>query len=721
MQHPQIDLRSILTACLQRWKLIVILPVLALVAAYGVLRILPPSYKATTEILIFDPQRQVDGAVQKPISPLDVDSVAMNTEMEIIRSKSLALRVARKFRLDEDAEFQPRRRLSAWLERLGIGGPDNGPQILEDPEQISATRLDRAAEILRVDHLQVDRMQLSYVLGVSVTSQDPITAERLANAISDDYLMTQREARQEAMQQVAAWLKRRIDDLKSRMRETEASIEKLKAKGGLSDTGVSQNVADQQITDLNAELTTARAEVAKKRAQLDQVSHLADKNDNIEEIPEVVHSEVINQLRVQQSQLIQREMELTAKAGDRYPDVIAVRARLAGINKAINVEAGRIIQNMKNSYDSAVRGEQSLEANLQRLTAARGNSEDYVKLQQMRRFADDDRKLYESYLSQFNELSTRQTLQDAGARIITPATTPDSPSSPRPKLVYGMAGVLALLLSLLLVFVMERFKLGVRTGAEAERAFGYPVVGVIPFVESKKCRSGMKRYALAHGMVDMSASLCSEAVRSLRIGLTLSQSERIPRVILITSSIPGEGKSVAAILLAASSAASGQKTILVDCDLRHRSVSEAFANAQKGLAEVLTGSTTVTDVIVKVPVIGFDVIPAGLAVQNPGDLLASRKMCQLIAELRDVYDYIVIDASPLLPVVDALVLATMVDKVLMIVEWSRTSRFNVSEALKVLRPESHRLAGIVLNKVDVNKVYGYPYTYFNSNRSVRPP
>src|ERR1700751_1133198 len=115
LQDRQIDLRSIVTACLQRWKLIVTMSVLAFVAAYCVLRILPPSYKATTEILIFDPQRQVDGAVQKPISPLDVDTVAMNTEMEIIRSKSLALRVAQKFRLDEDAEFQPRRRLSAWL------------------------------------------------------------------------------------------------------------------------------------------------------------------------------------------------------------------------------------------------------------------------------------------------------------------------------------------------------------------------------------------------------------------------------------------------------------------------------------------------------------------------------------------------------------------------------------------------------------------------------
>ena len=126
---------------------------------------------------------------------------------------------------------------------------------------------------------------------------------------------------------------------------------------------------------------------------------------------------------------------------------------------------------------------------------------------------------------------------------------------------------------------------------------------------------------------------------------------------------------------------------------------------------MLTGSAAVADVIVKVPTTDTDVIPAGSAVQNPGDLLVSKKMHQLIAELRDTYDYIVIDASPLLPVVDALVLVTMVDKILMIVEWSRTPRFAISEALKVLRPESHRIAGIVLNKVDVKQLRGYGYAY----------
>ena len=716
---PPIDLKSIVHALSRRWKLVLAIPLLALIAAYGILRITPPLYKSTAEILIFDPQRQVDEAILKRVSPLDVDAVAMNTEMEIIRSKSLALHVAKELDLDKDAEFQSKGRLSTWLERLGLRASDEGPQTPRDPDLLKEARLDRAAEILRMTHLQVDRMQFSYVLSVSVTSQDPVKAQRLAAAVADGYLVTQREARQEALHGVAVWLKGRIDELQSHVLETEASIEKLKAESGLSDTGLNQNITDQQISNLNAEVMAARAEVAEKRTHVEQITHFSQRQGgDVQAIPEVMASSVMNELHFQQLQLSQQAAILSAKAlGENYPAAQTIRAQLAGINKAIDDEVGRILGNMKNAYDNAVRREQSLEATLQSLTAARGNSADYIKLQQMRRIADADRKLYESYLSQFNEASTRQTLQDATARIITPAVLPTAHSSPPPRLVYAAAGVLGLAASLLSAFLMEFFQLGVRTGVDVERAFGYPVIGAIPLVKSKRTRGRAEHGALVDSMADTSISQFHEAVRSLRIGLTLSQSEPAPKVILITSSIPGEGKSATAMLLAASSAASGTKTVLVDCDLHHHSISETFAKAHKGLVEVLTGSAAIADVLINVPAIGADVIPAGSPVQNPGDLLVSQTMRDLIDHLRDKYDYIVIDASPLLPVVDALVLATMVDKILMIIEWNRTSRVTVAEGLKILRTQPSRLVGIVLNKVDLKQLDSYRYGYVGGYRS----
>jgi capsular exopolysaccharide synthesis family protein len=195
----------------------------------------------------------------------------------------------------------------------------------------------------------------------------------------------------------------------------------------------------------------------------------------------------------------------------------------------------------------------------------------------------------------------------------------------------------------------------------------------------------------------------------MRIGLELSKSAPGPKVILITSSLPDEGKSTAAMLLAASSATSGHKTVLLDCDLRQRMISRVFGKDKPGLSELLRGTAELADVIAGDPATGIDVIPAGAIVPNPADLLMSRRMRDLIARLRDEFDYIVIDASPLLPVVDALALAAMADKILLVVEWSRTPRVSITEAFKVLRPEIGRIAGIVLNKVDLAQVYGYGY------------
>jgi succinoglycan biosynthesis transport protein ExoP len=714
---PSIDLFAIVTAALRRWKLISAITLSASIATYGVLKLVPSLYKSTVEILIYDPQRQIDAAVQKPISPF-VDAVsydAMSTEINVIKSKSVALRVARELGLDRDPEFQSHNRLAELAARLGfprLGRADNdGGQTIGGTEEEKAEKLDQAADALR-GRLQV--WPESYIIFVSTTSQNPIKAQRLASTIANDYLASQREARQEALQRVATWLKGRVDDLQSRVFETESAIEKLKAESGIRDTAFN-NVSERQISELNTQLLTARAEVDEKRARLEQARRVINTNGDIQSIPELTASTVLTQLRQKQTELSWRAADLQNKAGEPYDHLIAIRAELAGINKQINAEAEHILGNMKNANDIAVRREQLLEANLQRLTAA-GNSEFYVKLQQLRRVADADRSLYDSYLSQYNDIAQRRTLQDASARIISPATLPRSPSSPRRNLFYALGGMLGLGGGFLLAFLLEYIKSGVRTDTEIEQSFGRPVVGIIPLVQHRKFR-GTLYDRLLHRMVDEPLSHFTEAVHAMRISLELSSAN--PQVILITSALPAEGKSTAAMLLAASSASSGKRTVLLDCDLRQQSTSEALRNKrQPGLSEFLRGTTELMDVITKDPATKIYVIPAGSMVPNSADLLMSRRMRDLIAELRDEFDYIVMDTSPLLPVVDALAVATVADKILMIVEWGQTSRASISEAFKVLRPEAHRVAGIVLNKVDLNQQPGYGYRGGYHYRSV---
>ncbi|HEY2528478.1 MAG TPA: polysaccharide biosynthesis tyrosine autokinase, partial [Xanthobacteraceae bacterium] len=685
----------------------------------------PPEYKSTVEILVYDPQGQIDAAVQKPISPF-VDAFnyeAMNTEIRVIKSKSVALRVAGELGLDRDPEFQPHNLfadVAAWpgFHRLGRADNNNGNNGLTmgGAEQDKAARLDEAADAL-LDKLEV--FPDSYVISISITSQNPIKAQRLAAAFANDYLASQREARQQALQQVAAWLKGRVDDLQTRVLETESSIEKLKAENGIRDAEFS-DTREQQISALTNQLSVARVELDDKRARFEQARYVIENNGDIqslasapfdfENLRELVPSSALSALRQKQVELGWRAADLQNKVGERNAAVIALRAELVGVSKEIKAEEQHILGNFKNAYAIAVRRVQALEADLQKLTAGH-NSEAYHKLRQLRNLADTDRNLYQSYLSQYNDISERRTLQEATARIISPATVPRSPTRSHLKF-YALGVMLGLGSGLLLAFLREYLWSGVKTGTEIERSFGRPIVGMIPLMEYRKS-GGAPFDRLLRGMVDEPLSQFSEAVHAVRIGLELSSAN--PKVILITSPLPAEGKSAAAMLLAASSASAGKRTVLLDCDLRQQSISEAFrTKRQPGLYELLRGRAELADVISKGPGMKAYVIPAGTTVPNGADLLMSQRMRDLIAALRGEFDYIVIDAPPLLPVVDALALATVADKVLLIVEWGQTRSASISEAFKVLRPELHRVAGIVLNKVDLKQLqrdgyHGYHY------------
>jgi succinoglycan biosynthesis transport protein ExoP len=715
---PSIDFFAILAAVLRRWKLITAITLSVSIATYGVLKLVPARYKSTVEILVYDPQGQIDATVQKPISPFveALNNDAMNTEINILKSKSVALRVASELGLDRDPDFQPQHqianlveqsydRIADLAERLGF--PDLGRAFNDGKKNIGETE-DKAATLDRVaDELlkNMDVWQDSYIINVAMTSRDPIEAQRLASTIANDYLASQREARQEALNNVATWLKHRVDDLQSQILKTDSSIEKLKIESGIRDSE-SDEVREQQIGDLTTQLTTARQDVNDKRARFEQARHVIDAKGDIESIPEFTASAALTSLGDKQRELNLSVAELQNKVGERNIKVVSIQAQLATVNKEIDAEAEHVLGNMKNVYDIAVHREQTLEANLQTLTASQ-NSEAYIKLQQLRSLADADRSDYQTYLTQYNDIVEKRELQNAGAaRIISPASLASAPSKMK---FYALGGLAGLAGGFLLAFLLEYFRPGFKTSMEIEQAFHLQAVGAIPLVSPKKTR-GISYYRPLESIVSEPLSHLSEAVHAMRISLELSSAN--PKVILITSALSGEGKSTTAMLLAASSAGSGKRTILLDCDLRLRSTSEALRNNHRpGLSELLRGTAELRDVITQDPRTKNYVLPAGSMVPNPADLLMSKGMEDLIAVLRGQFDYIVMDAPPLLPVVDALALATVADKILVIVEWCQTSRASIYEAFRILEPEVNRVAGIVLNKVDFNQLPGYSAGY----------
>jgi polysaccharide biosynthesis transport protein len=723
-----VDLRALIDGLLRRWKLILAIPAILLVMTGAVLKVIPPRFQSRVELLMFDPQQAGVAALgQQPATGRDFDTQALTTEIAIINSASLALQVAKNLDLAKDPEFQKHSRLAAALDTLGLSGngwaathlrglfgpvglgnangANDQERIAGGPGKTEPEEVATAAALLQ-EHIKVAQVPFSYVLAVTATSRSPQMAQRLAAQVVDDYLAGLREGRQQALQQMAVWLKEKLAGLKTRIVETETAIEKLKSQSGFSDTGKG-NVTEQQIADLNAQLMIVRADATEKRSRLEQARQLSTASGALQGIPEGTGLSMIGQLRQEQLRLAQQEARLRSDLGERNPQVLATAAQLADVNRAINEESAHILANLQNSYDIVRRREQSLEASLQRLTAAQNGSGDYVKLQQLQRIADADARLYDTYLAQYNEIDTRQSLQEFGPKIISPARVPTEPSFPPIKLLYPAAGVIGFGIGIILAFLLDRFQAGVQTSAQARNTFGHPVIGALPLIKQGRSRGTDKTRDLLQTVVDSPMSALSEAVRAVRISLHLSNPEQTPMVVLVTSSLPGEGKSSIAMLLGTSSAAAGERTVVIDCDLRGRTISQQFDERRPGLTDVLTGTAELATVAVRHPIGGCDVIPAGSRTQAPADLLASRRLAEIIARLRERYAYIIVDTPPLLSVVDTVALATIADRILVAIDSSHTRSPSIAESFRLLQAEAGRVTGMVFNKVAPDQLRRY--------------
>lgn len=710
----RLDVEALVGVILRHWKIALATPIIAGLLAFAVLRMIPPRYVSSVELLVADPTRPTNAVEQGRLSMLGADAPAIDSEIEVLGSHAVAVQVAKALNLQDDPEFiQPSSGLSGFFARLGFGS--EAPKGADS----AASRLEHAAAELS-KHLSIERVRYSYALEISATSTDPHKAQHLATAVAQAYLDYQHSAQRDALSAGKEWLEGMLGQLGARVRDNEAQIQKLKADNGLTDVGTNSNLSQQQTSDVNSQFALARADMAEKRARLEQASQVIKSGGNIQAIPEVMASPVIGQLRAQEADVSRREAELASRFGPAYPDLITARSQLKDIRRGIDAEIGRILDNLKNAYQVALQREQSVEASLQQLTQGHDNASAVVKLSELQRADASDRQLYDGFLSNFNKITAQATLTDSAARIITPAGLPTSPSYPKGKAILALAVVLGGFLGAVLAFLAEYFAPGFTTAAQAEEAFRLPVFGMIFDARSTGVPYASSSDIVAH-IAATPASRLSESIRAARIGLKLSRSDADPSLIAVTSFLPKEGKTTSAMLLAASSSLSGSRTLLVDCDLRRKSASHAAGQGNRpGFAEVMEGRISIDEAIVADPTTGLFTMSAGESRTNPADLLNSDSMSIVLRELQQRFDRVILDTPPLLPVRDAAVIADHVDRIVLVVCWNRTPRGLATELPRHLSAACLQKTGILLNRADLKKLsssgygYGRGYSYGRS-------
>jgi capsular exopolysaccharide synthesis family protein len=339
-------------------------------------------------------------------------------------------------------------------------------------------------------------------------------------------------------------------------------------------------------------------------------------------------------------------------------------------------------------------------AGLQKGTAAQDKLQ--VQLRELTGEADANRALYDSFLQKFKQTSAQEDIQQADARMVTTAQPPLVPSFPNKTMFVGFALVLSLFVGLGLAFLIERLDNGFRTSDQVEKIIGMPTLGLVPTV--------LRREIPQNLVVERPTVQYSEAIRSIRTALRYSDIDHPPKVILITSSLPGEGKTVFATSFARSVARSGARALLIDCDLRRPGIARLLkCKAEPGLVGLFAEDCNPADLICLDEGSGMHFIPSSGGTANPQDLLGSQHMRSFLDRMRSQYDLIIVDAPPVLAVSDPIILSHIVDTTLYLVRWEKTPRPVVAGAMKILRSNGGPVAGVVLSRVNARKhaLYGY--------------
>lgn len=709
----EVDLKELLRVLWRQNGVIFGTTIVGAVLALLVTFQIAPIYTATTSVMI-DPRKTNVVNLDSVVSGISTDTSAVLSEIEVLKSRALAEKVVNKLGLVVDPEFNAALRKpsaiarigSAIVEKLGFGSPGKasvqtapGTGLVQQP---SASDLEMGRVVRAVQgNLGVNPQGRSYVIRISFESHDPAKAMAIANAFAEQYTLSQLDAKLEAVERANQWLNDRTREMRQKVAASEKAVEDYRAKAGLL-VAHGENLITQQMSELNTQLVTASADRARAEARLRQVRGV---NVDSATASEVLSSPTIQNLRAQETDLKKNESDLLERYGPRHPQLINLRAQIRDIESRIKQETARIVSSLEGELVAAQARENTLKSNLSQLEQrAAAANQSQIKLGELQREADTNRELLQTFLSRFSQTEEQSGIQQSDSRIISNAAYPTVPTFPRLAVNLPVGIGVAFVLGIILAFMVEKLDAGFRSSEQVEQTVGLSTLALIPALSFLKDGSPEKH------IVEKPVSLFAEAFRSFRTGLFLSDMDKAPKTILLTSCVPGEGKSSDALCLARSAAGAGQKVVLIDADLRRSTIHKMLGILPRvGVSDVILNRVPLEEALIKDPQSGLVVLPNVNQPGNPPDVLSSQGMEKLLKQLAQAFDLVVIDSPPVLAVSDALVLSHYVDRTVFVIRWARTPRAAVITALKQLRAAGANLAGVVLSRVNIRQHARYGY------------
>jgi polysaccharide biosynthesis transport protein len=705
---PTPDLQDVITLheiwrVLRKRRLLVLGCLVGMVLlAAGVSMLLPRRYEAVARVVVNPQDSNALG-----LSPMDAlsgnglsNDIVQQTQVRVLQSNPVAWDVIKQLRLDQRRDFAGKL----------VSAPGEAAEQIPAPRRVLLLSAFGAG-------LRVQAVPKTELIEVRFRALEPKLAASVANALTSAYIERTFRTRYEATVQASDWLSKQLDDLKKNVESSQQRFTEYQKKSGIIGTDETHNIFIVQLEELNKQMAGAKGERILREAR-----YRVAVSGNPELIADVAPTSTLAILRAQQADLKNQYAQLSAKYGSAYPRVEQVSTQLNQVEGSITTQVTEIRDKFQNEYRAALETELGLNTELEKQKQQAYKMNDAgIEFAILKRDFESSRDLYEDLMKKLKESGIVAGLHSTNVDVIDPAEVPTKPAEPRVMLNIAVGLMLGMFGGIGLAFLLENLDTTIRAPEYGEILVNLPVLGVVPHLNLNGTK-GHKPLSKAEQelpfLMSRPNSQFAEAFRALRTTLLLSSPGSPPKVIIVSSAAPGEGKTTVSVNCALAFAQKGAKVLLVDADLRRSGAQGRLRmQGELGLSSCLSGGRESAEFIKDLPGgMGLAVLPAGQKPPNPVELLDSDRMRTLLEQWREEYEHIIIDTPPLVGLSDALALSPFADAVLLVARSGRTSQQSLRRARDILNRVHARTVGVLINDLDIDSgdYYNY-YGYYGSD------
>ncbi len=691
----------------RKWSIIGLALGIALLAALVVFSI-RPTYRATTTLLV-ESQKNKVVSIEEVYPGVTASREYFQTQAEILKSRELAAKVVQKLNLTKNPEFDPRQQEPpAWKRWLGSVIPDIAnveTAVTGEPAAAGEDAIFKQVVKGFQGRLTVEPVRSSQLVRVNFEAYDPNLAATIANAVADTFIESDLEARYQMTQKASNWLSERLQGLRQKVDASEKALQQYREREHIVDAkGLAQSGATRQLEDLTKALIDARQRRIEAENKYNQIRGLHGPAANYESVPAVISNQLVSQMRVAEADAEKRVSELGNRYGKEHPRMIQAQAELRAVRENTRRAIETVVAGITKEYEVARANEASVERSV---TRSKGEIQDInrkeFQLGILERDVAANKQLYDMFLGRYKETNVTGDMQSTIARVIDPAIPSTSPYKPNKRQIVLIALLAGLFVGVMLALLLERLDSTVKTSADVESKLGLPVLASLPIVSEPGIRT--------ERIVEQNPqAMFSEGIRTARTGILLSAIDEPHRAVVVTSSVPGEGKTTFATNLALAFSQT-KRVVLVDADMRRPSIGKLFGREPNalGLSTLVSGNTPPAECIFKAEGSELYVIPSGAIPPNPLELLLSKRFEDTLRKLQEMFEIVIIDSPPVQLVSDAMVVSRHCTGLVYLVKADDTPYQVARNGVKRLKRAHANIIGVALNKLDferADKYYG---------------